>query len=887
MSEELENFYRQNRIRSADSVTPNVFDDPANAKMLFNTSLPISQVEKNLQAYGGATASAYEPTMRENIRTVISDAGQYLGLPERTSQRIARGFMGNPNAETFGEQFGLLDIAPIANIPFYFQEGMRSIDRGDYIGGGVDVGLSVLEGALFAKPLAKFIKSQSKKLKGTPSTTEIVDTKEPVGALPNMMPSTKRASPNLAMVNPRKLDEFGFFYKSEELANTMKQNKGSGQDFQNFFLGKGVTKAELDDTGLEELFKQDTVTKDDIRKTISLNKIKLSENVYQDDELGITEGGALIFEDISKKLSETPSYLRFSKNEIDFNVGTRTREDALRENPGLMAELEKTIPTTVLEDTKTGYRIVYDDKDNYFLTFRKDADIFDLKQSEQAKVLMEMGDDIDDMRFNEIAGYGSKAEARLQTEGYAIDNGHYKTLNPRFKSETQEGGSNYKEYVLKRPSLQNKGKPTNFDYSDDLDFQKAIHYDDYNPIFHVRTKDRVGEDGSKILYVEELQSDWGQVGRNKGFAPPKSGGSYQKKPIQKVQKNLDKLMDEVLTYKDQPILLNRAESEILFKRKNPGKEIPSAYDDEFILMKMSDYLDFTRTSEYRNNIPKELQADYSYPEISGFMNPERKIYEDSKKIEFDTRFADMTEDQQKDFILNFGLRSLGNDQYYIDGSNRFTNINELSDHLDKLNNKVDANVQLIRGTTPAAAFVTDTKDWTKLGIKRLLQIATDGGYDKIAISPGDVQADRWINEDLIPYYDNIIPSVAKDVVGEKNIGKTKIKIGGEKTYFVRKLDDNTYQAMLETTEDMGGEEFGEMIGVPIDSFRTAESAQSYVDRKNKGYIQDTITIDVTPEIKDRVSKGFSLFTVGGGTALGLNEQMGALGNVPSTQDNET
>ena len=886
MAEELENFYRQNRIRSADSVA-NIYDDPANAKMLFNTTLPISQVEKNLQAYGGATASAYEPTLREKARGGISDALQYLGTPKGTSDRVARGFMGNPNAETFGQQFGLLDIAPIVNIPFYFQEGMRSIDRGDYIGGGIDVGFSLLEGALFAKPLKNFIKSQAKKLKGTPSTTEIVDTKEPVGALPNMMPSTKRASPSLAMVNPRKLDEFGFFYKSEELANTMKQNKGSGQDFQNFFLGKGITKAELDDTGLEELFKQDTVTKDDIRKTISLNKIKLSENVYQDDELGITEGGALVFEDVSKKLSETPLYNKYSKNEINFNIGTRTREDALREDPAIMSEYETKIPTTVLEDTKTGYRIVYDDKDNYFLTFKKDADIFDIEQSEQAKALIEMGDDIDDMRFNEIAGYGSKAEARLQTEGFAIDNGDYKTLKPRFEAETQEGGSNYKEYVLKRPSLQNKGKPTNFDYSDDVDFQKKIHYDDYNPIFHVRTKDRVGEDGSKILYVEELQSDWGQVGRNKGFAPPKSRGSYQKKPIQKVQKNLDKLMDEVLSFKDQPILLNRAESEILFKRKNPGKEIPSAYDDEFILMKMSDYLDFTRTSEYRNNIPKELQADYSYPEISGFMNPERKIYEDSKKIEFDTRFADMTEDQQKDFILNFGLRSLGNDQYYIDGSNRFRNIDELSDHLDELNNKVDANVQLIRGTTPAAAFVTDTKDWTKLGIKRLLQLATEGGYDKIAISPGDVQADRWINEDLTHYYDNVIPSVAKDVVGEKNIGKTKIKIGGEKTYFVRKIDDDLYQAMIETTEDMGGEDFGEMIGAPIESFRTAESAQNYVDKKNRGYIQDTITIDVTPEIKDRVSKGLSLFTVGGGTALGLNEQMGALGNVPSTQDNET
>ena len=158
MSEELENFYRARRLYGADTVAPSVFDDSANAKMLFNSSLPISQIEKNLQAYGGATASAYEPTMRENIRSRISDAGQYLGLPERTSQRIARGFMGNPNTEVFSQSVGLLDFAPIVNIPFYFQEGVRALDRGDYVGGGIDVGFSLLEGALFAKPLKNFVK---------------------------------------------------------------------------------------------------------------------------------------------------------------------------------------------------------------------------------------------------------------------------------------------------------------------------------------------------------------------------------------------------------------------------------------------------------------------------------------------------------------------------------------------------------------------------------------------------------------------------------------------------------------------------------------------------------------------------------------------------------
>ena len=162
MATDLENFYRENRIREADSVSPTVFDDPANASTFFNSSLPVAQVEKNLKAYGDRL-EPYEPTMRENIRTAISDAGQYLGLPDRTSQRLARGFMGNPSAENFSQQVGLLDIAPVVNIPFYLQEAKRGFDRAqtgsDYIAPALEGGFALLEGALVTKPIAKGLKS--------------------------------------------------------------------------------------------------------------------------------------------------------------------------------------------------------------------------------------------------------------------------------------------------------------------------------------------------------------------------------------------------------------------------------------------------------------------------------------------------------------------------------------------------------------------------------------------------------------------------------------------------------------------------------------------------------------------------------------------------------
>ena len=43
-----------------------------------------------------------------------------------------------------------------------------------------------------------------------------------------------------------------------------------------------------------------------------------------------------------------------------------------------------------------------------------------------------------------------------------------------------------------------------------------------NEIFHVRTKDRKGPNGEKVLYVEEVQSDWGQKGHQHGWIDKKA-----------------------------------------------------------------------------------------------------------------------------------------------------------------------------------------------------------------------------------------------------------------------------------------------------------------------------------------------------------------------------
>ncbi len=52
--------------------------------------------------------------------------------------------------------------------------------------------------------------------------------------------------------------------------------------------------------------------------------------------------------------------------------------------------------------------------------------------------------------------------------------------------------------------------------TDSRDFQ-SVHFDKPNILASIRMNDRVDTDGNRVLFIEEIQSDWAQEGRRKGF----------------------------------------------------------------------------------------------------------------------------------------------------------------------------------------------------------------------------------------------------------------------------------------------------------------------------------------------------------------------------------
>lgn len=78
-----------------------------------------------------------------------------------------------------------------------------------------------------------------------------------------------------------------------------------------------------------------------------------------------------------------------------------------------------------------------------------------------------------------------------------------KRENPKYSDYKIDGGENYREILFKTPNEISKG-------------YKSKHWDESNIVVFTRVDDRKIDD-KKTLFIEELQSDWHQEGRKKGY----------------------------------------------------------------------------------------------------------------------------------------------------------------------------------------------------------------------------------------------------------------------------------------------------------------------------------------------------------------------------------
>lgn len=349
---------------------------------------------------------------------------------------------------------------------------------------------------------------------------------------------------------------------------------------------------------------------------------------------------------------------------------------------------------------------------------------------------------------------------QLQKEAYAGDT--------RYEAYKTPGGENYGELVLTLPG--------------NLKYEHPHWPGVDNPIAHVRFQEFSDVDGKRVLFVEEMQSDWGQQGAKEGF-----GG----KP---------------LTAEAHRIAIEREASTLVAL----NQAIRKAVEDG-------------RMAAANDVYPPDIEA----------------LLEEAQQAATEAHRA----------------------RHYK--------------------------------TAPKAPFVTDTKSWTALAVKRMFRYAADNDIDRIAFINGADAHKRFekshegesTEKGMATYYDQILPSVVKDVLKKLGHtgGLTTVGIEGRTSqpgYYVLGADGSMEAGPFETkneAHDAAGHDLN--APEPSDVYHQVHYIEGYP------YVDRYIGVDLAPETAAKVKEGQALFrearTPEGKSAESL---MSAFGGKPQEQE---
>jgi hypothetical protein len=376
------------------------------------------------------------------------------------------------------------------------------------------------------------------------------------------------------------VSDIGFYSATEQAALNLGRNKGTGQSFINDLMkAPDVKKEELAYTGLDDFLRdKPNVTKQEVQDFLANNRVDVQE-VRLGDAPPPAPPPVLDAERLNFLEKE---FSQLKEHPIDApNFGQEKFEELMM--------LQNIRDNSTVES----------------LYSRADS-----ATSAAQRAQSRGNKDIAERYFREAEMLNSRAEA-LDLKGLGVP--EQVITNPtQFDKYTLAGGENYREILLTLPQKP-KALPEGFnvdaysvngvtkygvydangqrygsgatkeealqrfsDLHQDKPYQSS-HFKEPNILAHMRVNDRIDADGKKMLLVEEIQSDWHQAGREKGYQ--NKSGVYGEKVTPEEYKrgvelqNQQRNQSEPLTASEQAELSNimtRHEASIV------GARVPDA-----------------------------------------------------------------------------------------------------------------------------------------------------------------------------------------------------------------------------------------------------------------------------------------------------------------------
>jgi len=265
------------------------------------------------------------------------------------------------------------------------------------------------------------------------------------------------------------VSELGFYSAAKEAVDSIQQPKGTGEQFlKQIEKTPGVKPDEIKWTGLDDFLKsKKTVTKAEVQEYLDKNRVEVKE--VQLGDIKLNEKSEYALPEVLKVLKE---------NQSNGYSGMRV---TLANDYDAYQALTKKFPN--LEDT-----------DNW-----------------EDRVLSELiGPDAGGTKFS-----------RYQLPGGTNYREIFMTLPTKTVTEDEAR-------IILGASPDAKLSQADIAYAsrknkDEYIVPRAHSADgeaDINRIAHMRVNDRIDADGKKVLFIEEIQSDWHQTGRKQGYKQP-------------------------------------------------------------------------------------------------------------------------------------------------------------------------------------------------------------------------------------------------------------------------------------------------------------------------------------------------------------------------------
>lgn len=555
----------------------------------------------------------------------------------------------------------------------------------------------------------------------------------PVGmSIEDVTPPAKIAE---ALRQPEK-NQLGFYSALDEAVTNLPNAKGTGQQYLAQLLKTGgVKQEELATRGLDTFLESNPkVTREQIAQYLRENPVKLEETVLKEgsprdiNSMNIEEhqlrGGDAIddYDYIRSRASDiadeyesyNPDVVQLMRENSMEELGFTPKD---LENPYNEAKFQQYVNDRIYDDALEQAKAEY--YDNPYRTYYDDLG-YEVTGND------DVGYSITDPNGNPVSTGRSgiydigEVESRIREDALNQDLLHFPEdeSGAKFQDYTLPNGENYREVLIQYPQKPEIVKEMSggqgwmaqgsegsepiygktreeaierWQNSRHAKNYQSGHFDEPNILAHFRTTDRT-IDGKKTLFVEEIQSDWHQQGRKKGYNNPQA--------LEEIKKERARLLDMKDYY-----------NKLAMPYVQEGKDAP--------------------------------------PEI-------------------------------------------------VDGWTIATN------GLQKLDEKQNA----LGRAVPDAPF---KKNWQELAMKRAMQMAAEGGYDRVAFTTGKQQADRYSLSKQI-----------NDLKAEKIRGGTK-----DGQYEISATDKNGRPAIFKVVPE---DELEGLIGKEL-AKKIVEDAPQYPDGK--------------------------------------------------------